>query len=235
MSTQRKAWNEAMKKAARGSMLPVSEPVNRRSGRSSNNKRREKARRALNILGGDDENGAGGNGGGTIDLVEFRIDALEDAPSDLMNTGGDDDEEYDELEDFEDGSSSKKKRKTKSRKSTKAEKSGNVPKRFKARTLASILIEESTRGAQNGVLQQYLDAEAVRPSNSKPPYPKRKFCSVTGLYALYKDPKSNIPYANLTALEQIRERPPPWITGLNNTSSATYYETMRSLKGNEDT
>lgn len=235
MSTQRKAWNEAMKNAARGTMLPVIAPVvNRRSGRSSNkNKRREKARKVLNLLG--DENGK--DGSGAIDLVEFRIDALEEASNDLLNMV-DDDEEYDELDDLEEvvagGGSTKRKRKSKKSAAANKNQSGILPKRFKARTLASVLIEESTRGPEDGVLQQYLNAEAVRPSNTKARYPRRKFCSVTGLEALYKDPKSGIPFANLAALEQIRERPPPWISGFNNAGSATYYETIRSLK-NEDT
>lgn len=230
MSTQRKAWNEAMKKAASGTILPVAAPVSRRSGRSSNkSKRREKARKALNLLGGDDGDGIGG---GAIDLVEFRLDALEEVPSDLLNNA-DDDDEYDELEDLEDESGSKKRRKTNSKKAATAKKNGKLPKRFKARSLASILIEESTRGPKDGVLQQYLDAEAARPKNCKAQYSKRKFCAATGLMALYKDPKSGIPYANLDALEQIQERPPPWISGFNNVGSATYYETVKSLK-NED-
>lgn len=233
MATQRKAWNEAMKKAARGTMIPVAVPVNRRSNRSSKNRRREKARKVMNFTGGEDDDG---KDGGAIDLVEFRIDSLEEASSDLLNMTADDDEEYDELEDMEEaaGGVSKKRRKRKTKKNSGGNQSGKLPKRLKARSLASVLIEESTRGTQDGVLQQYLNAEAVRPANGKSVYPRRKFCSVTGLEALYKDPKTGIPFANLTALEQIRERQPPWISGLNNAGSATYYEAMKSLK-NEDT
>lgn len=227
MSTQRKAWNEAMKKAARGTMLPVAVPVNRRSGRSSKNKRREKARKVWENEGGKD--------GGGADLVEFRIDSLEEASSDLLNMV-DDDDEYDELEDMEESSGSKKRSKRKAKKSAGDSQSGNLPKKFKARSLASILIEESTRGPQDGVLQQYLNAEAIRPSNdSKALYPKRKFCSVTGLEGLYKDPKTGIYFASLTALEQLRERTPPWISGMGNVGTATYYEAVRSLKNDDDT
>jgi hypothetical protein len=230
MSTQRKAWNEAMKKAASGSIpipgLPVS---NRRSSnRSTRNKRREKARKAY---GGVDDDGTGGGNGDNIDLVEFRIDSLEEASSDLL-TMMDDEEEYDELEDLEETSGGKKRRKRKKKKNDISQ-SGKLPKRLKARSLASVLIEESTRGQHDGVLQQYLDAEAVRPISDKNRYSRRKFCPVSGLEGIYRDPKSGIPYATLTALEQIRERPPPWITGLNNAGSAAYYEAVKSLK-NED-
>jgi hypothetical protein len=223
----RKAWNEAMKKAASGTILRVPAPVSRRSGRSSTkNKRREKARKALNLGHGldDDEDGA-------IDSIEFRLDSLEEASFDLMNIV-DDDDEYDELEDFEEGGrgGAKKRRKRKTKKNASAHKSGTLPKRFKARSLASILIEESTRG-ESGILQQYLNAEA-RPSRGAIQYPRRKFCAVTGLEAVYKDPKTGIPYANLTAIDQIRERAPPWM-GMNNTGTANYYEAVKSLK-NED-
>ena len=53
MSTQRKAWNEAMKKAARGTMLPIPgmAPLSRRSSsRTSKQRRREKARKSLHLM-----------------------------------------------------------------------------------------------------------------------------------------------------------------------------------------
>jgi hypothetical protein len=230
MATQRKAWNEAMKKAASGTMLPIpglpqgNRRSSNRSSRSSKNRRREKARKVLNLGGDNDDNGD------VIDLVEFRIDSLEEASSDLL-TMMDDEDEYDELEDLEEVSSGRKRRKRK--KKNDAAQSGKLPKRFKARSLASVLIEESTRGPQDGVLQEYLNAEATIPSTGNKKYPRRKFCPASGLIGAYRDPKTGIPYANLTALEQIRERPPPWISGMNNAGSAAYYEAVRSLK-NED-
>ena len=64
-------------------------------------------------------------------------------------------------------------------------------------------------------------------------YPKRrKFCPFTGLEDVYMDPKSGIPYASLKALEQIRERQPPWILQ-GNAGTASYYEAVKSLR-NED-
>ncbi len=245
MSTQRKAWNEAMKKAASGTMMPIPglQSNRRSSNRSSNkSKRRDKARKVFNDGGAGigDGDGSGSFGtSGVIELVEFRIDSLEEAASDeLLRMMMDDEEEYDELEDLEEASGGRKKRRKRKAKKNDSGQNGKVPKRFKARSLASVLIEESTRGQQDGVLQQYLNAEAVPNANNKGAstrrqYPRRKFCPVTGLEGLYKDPKSGIPYANLTALDQIRERPPPWISGFNNTGSAAYYEAVKSLK-NED-
>ena len=283
MSTQRKAWNEAMKKAARGTMLPIPgmpTKSRRSSSRNSRNKqRREKARKSLNFMDGDGihgdlsggeggENGDGGGGSGYIDLIEFRIDALEEACNEFggimdgcSNSMMDDDEEYSEMEEYEEsnGRSGKRKKRGGTKKKTKKSKhnsgsssssannDGLLPKRFKARSLASILIEESVRGNEDGVLKDYLNAEAKpttisttsttstksQQQSRKRRYPRRKFCCVTGLEALYKDPKTGIPYANLTALEQIRERAPPWISGMGNTGSANYYEAVRSLRNEE--
>jgi len=240
-----------MKKAASGTMMPIPGMIqnNRRSSNRSSNKskRREKARKAFNNdgRGGDGTHGAFGRGDDFIELVEFRIDSLEEAASEelLRMMMMDDEEEYDELEDLEEASGGGRKKRSRKRKTKKNDvsQSGKLPKRFKARSLASVLFEESTRGQEDGVLQQYLNAEAVYAHNgssdkgvtTKWQYPPRKFCPVTGLEGLYKDPKSGIHYANLTALDQIRERPPPWISGFNNTGSAAYYEAMKSLK-NED-
>ena len=138
-------------------------------------------------------------------------------------------EEFDEMNDADagggggylggGGSRSKRKRKGTASASTKA---GVLPKRLRPRSLASILIEESSR--PDGVVRMYLDAES-RPPPSR--YPPRKFCPVTGLFGVYTDPKSGIPYANLKALEQIKERAPPWMT-LG--GSAAYSEAVKSLK-----
>jgi hypothetical protein len=144
------------------------------------------------------------------------MDALEEVdPSGNMV---EDDEEYDELDEID----AKRKR----RKSSAAKKVGILPKRFKPRSLASILVEEASR--EDGVSRAFLDAEAtLAPSQRLPP---RKFCPVTGLFGIYTDPKSGIPYANLKALEQIQERAPPWMT-LGGT--AAYFEAATSLRNEE--
>jgi len=131
-------------------------------------------------------------------------------------------EEFDELEEVESGG--KRKRKVGGKKSK-----DGMEKRFKSRSLASILIEES--GRSDGIVKEYLEAEA-RPTQNKVVYPKRKFCPVTGLLGVYTDPKSRISYANLDALEQLRERSPPWLTSLG-AGSAAYHDAIKSLR-NED-
>jgi hypothetical protein len=141
------------------------------------------------------------------------MDALEDVnPSGNMV---EDDEEYDELDEMD----AKRKR----RKGAAVTKNaGIMPTRFKPRSLASILVEEASR--QDGAATAFLAAEAtLAPSQRLPP---RKFCPVTGLFGIYTDPKSGIPYANLKALEQIQERAPPWMT-LSGT--AAYLEAATSL------
>lgn len=49
---------------------------------------------------------------------------------------------------------------------------------------------------------------------------------------LYTDPKSQICYANLDALEQLRERPPPWLSSFGG-GSAAYHDTLKSLRNEE--
>jgi len=236
--SQRKAWNEAMRDAAGGKIpIPGLNPIPR--NRPSRSKRRDKARRATVRGGvGDDD----GDGDGMASLVAYRLDALEEVDNDANEENGGGDEEFDELEDFDEDTGSGKKGRGRGRgkkakpkaaagRKRKATAAGAIPKKFKARSLASILMEES--GRADSVVQRYLGAEArtvKRNSNStKVRYPKRKFCPVAGLFGIYTDPKSGMPYANLQALEQIRERSPPWMSSLSG-GSALYHDAVKSLR-----
>lgn len=202
---QRKAWNEAMRTAAGASALPPAlqaQTQKRRSDRHKKQERRDKARRVQTMHEDKDFRAA------------VWMDALEEV--DPSTIAGDDDNEYDELEELEE-------RKNKRRRGASAKpKAGVLPKRFRPRSLASILVEEATR--EDGVAREFLKAEARLPPQQQ--LPPRKFCPVTGLEGIYTEPKSGIPYASLKALEQIRERPPPWMT-LN--GSAAFYEASKSI------
>jgi hypothetical protein len=205
----RKAWNEAMKATAGATALPAAlqqRSQKRRSGRNKKQERRTKARK-VQSLG---------------DSAEYRaavwIDALEGVdPSALQ---AEDDEEYDELDEL-DGRKGKRKRG-----SSAKGKAGVLPKQFLPRSLASILVEEANR--EDGASRAFLNAEARLPKSKQ--LPARKFCPVTGTEALYTEPKSGIPYSNLTALEQIRERAPPWMA-LG--GSAAYIEAVKSIRDEE--
>lgn len=253
MSTQRKAWNEAMRSA--GAVIPPSAtsgsgtsgaPSRRGSIASrSRRKRRENARKSS--LGA-----VGGSGGGinALEEKEYRValhmDILEGVVDNTV--GGGDDDEYDEFAELDDDEDDNKKKKRKRKVSAgaakkKKGKASATPKYLKARSLASILIEEASRS--DSVAKQYVDASVRRLGSGKHvattsdsttttstttytnPYPARKFCPVTGLYGEYTEPKTGISYASLSALEQIRERPPPW---LNVGSSASYWEAVKSLQ-----
>ena len=265
---------------------------NRRSDRHkklSKQARRNQARKSTNF---NNENGEGGDGA-NLDQAKYqaalRIDALEGTIDHGLGADGvDGDDEYDELESLLDSANgdddytldesekskfSSKRKRGKSTRGGRNKKNNSIrtlPKRLKARSLASLLIEDSTR--PNGVTQKYLAAEArphhpdISVTQPTPPQPftekqdtnitpthtnlntkaiittkrknrpKRKFCPVTGLFGIYTDPKSGIPYANLQALEQIRERAPPWLNTSNSTyvnGNATYFEATNSLRGNE--
>mmetsp|Transcript_17039 Transcript_17039/g.32249 ORF Transcript_17039/g.32249 Transcript_17039/m.32249 type:complete len:223 (-) Transcript_17039:124-792(-) len=220
--SQRKAWNEAMRSAAGGSLqIPGLAPPP--PNRSTRNKRREKARKAIHL-----------SSSAHADLVTFRIDALEEAGVDVEEE--DVEEEFDELEELEEITPGRKskggKRKRPGKGSNGSRKSEEMDKRFKPRSLASILMEES--GRSDSVLEDYLNAEALPDKKSKlvAVYPSRKFCPVTGLFGVYTDPKTQIYFANLDALEHLRERPPPWLSGFGSGSS-TYHDTVQSLRGKE--
>jgi hypothetical protein len=154
------------------------------------------------------------------DTDEFRtavwVDALEGVDPSAVNH--EDDEEYDELEDLQDD----KKRK---RKSKGQQKAGVMPKRFLPRSLGTILIEEANRG-EDGAARAFLAAEARVPATDQH-LPRRKFCPVNGIFGVYTEPKSGIHYSSLRALEQIRERSPPWMT-LG--GAAAYYEAVKSIE-----
>ena len=167
-----------------------------------------------------------------------------------------DDEKYDDDDDDGEGKESKgkakKKRKRKGTTSSstagKNASSSMVPKYLKPRSLASILMEEA--GRSDSVAWQYVNASVRRLGSGQTtitkdiatvdnnavittttnPYPPRKFCPVTGLFGAYTEPKSGLPYATLSALEQIRERPPPWMNAGNNAGSASYWEAVKSLQ-----
>lgn len=218
MSTgaQRKAWNEAMRSAAGASaVLPQSQK--RRSDRRKKQDRRTKARKVQGLA----------NGGDT-DAQEFQaavwMDALEDVDPSQALLLQEDDDEYDALEELDGGGGNKRGNK---RKKASKQAPGQMPKRFLPRTLGSILVEEANR--EEGSARAFVDAEA-RILNPKQQLPKRKFCPVTGLEGIYTEPKSGIPYANWKALEQIRERAPPWMT-LGGTPA--YWEAAKSLREEE--
>jgi len=213
-SQARKAWNEAMRSAA-GGKLPIAGMPSKDNRRSDRQKRREKARKSTFSF-------AKGSSGS--DMEEYRnavrLEILEGVEIEMIE----EEEEYDELDEFNAESGGRKRQRTGA---SKKKSSGLISKRFKPRSLASILIEESSRS--DGVSKKNLDAEA-RPFKYK--YPTRKFCPVTGLEGLHNDPKSGIPYANAKALGHIRERSPPWMGSLGG-GTASYFEAVKSLR-NED-
>ena len=266
MSTaaQRKAWNEAMRSA--GAVLPASASVSggatassRRGSIASRSrrKRRDNARKSNNL-------GDGAGGISSLEEKEYRValhmDMLEGVSDKTTGLDGDDDDEYNEFAELDDDDSEddvgkrgkkKGKRKRKSAPSAASKKKKNkkstpaIPKYLKARSLASILMEEASR--PDSVARQYVNAKVKRLGSGKTkrvkdgnnnnttttthtnPYPARKFCPVTGLYGEYTTTKTGIPYASLSALEQIHERPPPWMNS-NSASSASYWEAVKSLQ-----
>jgi len=245
-------------RSAAGGMLPPSLRVQgtaRRSDRRKKQARRDKARKSTFRGAGSEEDVAEYRAAVWLDALEDVDQSMlyDDTEDGNDGGGGDDGEEaYDELEELNQqkkrssrkrGSSGGRKGNTsnsgnsnsgsnsggggggKSRPTKRKAKAGVLPKRFKLRSFASILLEEA--GRDDGISHDYLRLE-VRHSLEHP-LPVRTFCPVTGLEGKYKDPKTgNIPYANLAALEQIRERLPPWMT-LN--GNATYHEAIKSLRG----
>jgi len=219
----------------------------------SRRKRRENARKSNNLGSGAD------GGISSLEEKEYRValhmDMLEGVTDKTAGLDGDDDDDSDHDDTGKRGKKKKGgKRKRKSAPSAASKKKKNkkatpsIPKYLKARSLTSILMEEASR--PDSVAKQYVNASVKRLGSGKTstkrmkddndntttttitytnPYPARKFCPVTGLYGEYTEPKTGIPYASLSALEQIRERPPPWMNN-NSASSASYWEAVKSLQ-----
>ncbi|KAL7501667.1 hypothetical protein ACHAWT_009479 [Skeletonema menzelii] len=225
-ASQRKAWNEAMRQA--GAKIPSSGSTGRASDRRRKASRRDKARKS-SVYGGD-------AGGSTLEEREFRVaihlDMLEGV-ADNAAAGMDDDDDYDEFSDLDEVDKGKKgpKKKRPRKSAAKSKKAASSAKYLRARSLASILIEEANRS--DSTAKQYVAAAVQqydKTSNGAiTPYPPRKYCPVTGLFGVYTEPKSQIPYANLMALEQIRERAPPWMNA-SSSGTATYLEAIKTLR-----
>ncbi|KAL3778978.1 hypothetical protein ACHAW5_006282 [Stephanodiscus triporus] len=191
-----------------------------------------------------------------MDMLEGAVALDEDDDDEYdefaeLDDDDDDDDEYDDDGGGEGGGGGKGRGKSKKKRRRKAAAGGgaskkasaSVPKYLKPRSLASILIEEASRS--DSVAQQYVDAsvrrlgsgvtrevrrlDAAITTTITNPYPPRKFCPVTGLFGEYTDPRTGIPYATLSALEQIRERLPPWMSSVN-AGSASYWEAVKSLQ-----
>ena len=203
----------------------------RASDRRRKSSRRDKARKS-SVYGGE-------AGGSTLEEREYRVAIHMDMLEGVTDTaaaggGGDDDDEYDEFADLDDDEDDKGKKGSKKRKRksvAKSKSSSSSAKYLRSRSLASILIEEANRS--DSTAKQYVAAAVQQYDNTNSgavtPYPPRKYCPATGLFGVYTEPKSNIPYANLKALEQIRERAPPWMnTGSSGT--ATYLEAIKTLR-----
>jgi len=237
MSTtaQRKAWNEAMRSAAGTAALPPALQPNNRKRRSDRRKKQSRRDKARKLVGG------GGSGESKEYLAAAWMDALEEVAATSGGAAGagdgeDGDDSYDEMDELEEDDNKKtKKRGTASKRKQQSTAAGTLPKRFKPRSLASILLEEVSR--DDGVAYAWLETEAristtkkdgVPPEQQNPP--ARKCCPVTGLYGIYTDPKTGIPYANLKALEQIRERPPPWMML---SGPIAYHEAVKSIRGED--
>mmetsp|Transcript_12255 Transcript_12255/g.14043 ORF Transcript_12255/g.14043 Transcript_12255/m.14043 type:complete len:222 (-) Transcript_12255:271-936(-) len=209
---QRKAWNEAMLSAGGVSSLPKS--LQTKTRRSDRRKKRDKARTSSSTKAGNYVEDQGYNTAVWLDALE-GVDPLQDEDENAEKQ-----EEYNELEELNQKSKpAKKKRKTRATKM----KVGQLPKRFKSRSLASILLEETTM--EDGVTHLFVEAAESVTSH----LPPRPYCSVTGLPGKYREPKSGQSYATSKALEQIRERLPPWKTI---TGSGAYHDLVKSLQQN---
>lgn len=214
-----------MRSAAGNAAMPTAlqaRTTKRRSDRRKKQDRRDKARKTSVLQGPESK-----------ELASAAwMDALEGVLA--TNAGENDgDDSYDELDELENKKGSKKRRKPSKK---QQELAGSLPKRFKPRTVANILLEEVNR--EDGVAYAWLEDEAriarTRGSTTTAEslqLPARKFCPVTGMEGIYTEPKTGLPYANLKALEQVRERSPPWMT-LG--GSLAYHEAVKSIRDEDE-
>lgn len=233
MSTAaRKAWNEAMKATAGSVALPPALQERKQKRRSDRHKKQERRTKARKVMTGYNNNN--GDDDDDIETKEYQmavwIDVLEGVDPALEAAAQDDlDEEYDELNELDGGKAGTgtngKKGRKKRNSITKSKAQGVLPKRFLPRTVASILIEELSR--EDSIAKEYIQAEGKLKKHEQ--LPVRKFCPVTGLIGKYKEPKIGcISYSTITALEQIRERPPPWM--MISGGAAAYLDIVKSIQ-----
>lgn len=219
MASARKGWNDAMKATAPSHVLRTQQ--RRRSERRG--RRPQKQHRSTTAAGG------------LLDSVELQralwVDTLEGVDISAAVTGEDDnldgdedDDVYDAFEEL-DGDGNNKKRKKKKPK-RKTNRKPNSSKRFQARSLGAVLLEEASR--EDGIASELLATHAT----TSTPLPQRHFCSVTGLPGRYRDPTTGLWYSTYGALEQIRERPPPWMS-LSGGANATFLEAVRSIEDHQ--
>jgi len=118
---------------------------------------------------------------------------------------------------------------SKSRKSSKTTVKAKpaVAKRRRVRTLHELLLDENARKLATCQTLEDIDSPDYISARASPSrYPKRKFCAVTHVLAQYTDPESHLPYANMKALQKLKEQPPRWVKA---TSNAPFHEAMRII------
>lgn len=201
----RKAWNDAMKATAGATSL-VAKSRHRRSARHD----RRKAKRSVSSTTSDD----------VAYQQSLYIDSLEGVdPSLDQDQTNNEDEEYDELAELDGGAPEKTKRRAKKR-----PRKGSLPRRFLPRSLGMILLEEASR--PDSAAHRFLETQAKTKSNARKVGP---LCPVTGWKGRYRH--GPLYYYNERALEQLRERLPPWMTLTG--STATFAEARSSLLNGE--
>lgn len=216
-TSKRKAWNEAM------SMTTDSITHTRSSNRQKKN-RRENVRKITikNSL----ENS-------TIDSEEHVIASRIDRLEGVINFQ-DEEAEQEEYIDSHDGNLKRFSCVTKRYKiwngirHSSSNKNDTITEEYKPRSFSSIIVEEASLG-RNGICHDYIKAEA-KPTIKLLRPPERKICPVTGLFGLYVDPKSGIPFSKVSALKKIRDHPPPWLNSSRGITTSSYFEALKSLK-----
>lgn len=168
--------------------------------------------------------------------LDSRLEQLEATNfSDLIENERDDDtEDYfeDDAKDSGNGRNKRQKRgaalaaKKKLDKKNYGGGKGSRKLMVKLKSLSDVLLREEARRTSLSCgcigAPSYLTATCSVPLN-----PGRSICVASGFGARYRDPVSNLSFANSKALAMIQEAAPPWTKG---SVHATYAEAISSLR-----
>mmetsp|Transcript_7683 Transcript_7683/g.13494 ORF Transcript_7683/g.13494 Transcript_7683/m.13494 type:complete len:282 (+) Transcript_7683:31-876(+) len=190
------------------------------------------------LLEGDNEN----SGGSESEDYDFD----NDSDSDSDDFSEDDNEEGDDRNLARNrkkpnrSRGSRSKPKTSSKSKTKAKGKGKVSTKVKAKTkdnksskkrkirgLGEVLLDDNVRKLSAASSVSEIDSpDYFSATAPKSRYPIPRLCAVTGLIAPYRDPESNLLYADSRAYDKLKEQPPPWVRATANTP---FHEALRII------
>jgi len=217
----RTEWESTIAVLAQKSTTTLSNPAAKGGGRV----KKTRAKRAVKLTRFD-KGELGYNGMSYTAMC--HIDRLEESYDIVLSGLGDvEDDDDDEFDELDDGKKKKKRRRKKKNRGAVA------VKKDKIHSLSQTLAQNIEEGGLASLAAGYVMSAAPPPSEVKPTRPQVHYCPVTGYRAKYTDPQTGIRYSNQGALENLREKAPPWITNLGG-GGCEYFDALVGARNRLD-